>query len=46
VRSFAELLAQRPRDDERWDPGEESRFGQLAKRLWSGLVAHERTEIR
>jgi exodeoxyribonuclease V gamma subunit len=38
---FAKLLATPPEPGELWDPNEESRFGQYAKRLWSGLLAHE-----
>ncbi len=38
VRSYADLRAELPRDDERWDPVEPSRFGQYALRLWSGLL--------
>ena len=30
-----------PGPDELWDPGEPSRFGQYALRLWGGLLAHE-----
>jgi exodeoxyribonuclease V gamma subunit len=36
-----ELLDAPPRGDERWDPLEESRFGQYARRLWQDLLAHE-----
>ena len=38
---FASLLAAPPAADELWEPGEQTRFGQYAKRLWSGLLAHE-----
>jgi exodeoxyribonuclease V gamma subunit len=41
VRSYAELREPPPRDDERWDPAEPTRFGQYALRLWSGLLARE-----
>ena len=41
VRSFADLREELPRDDERWDPVELSRFGQYALRLWGGLLARE-----
>jgi exodeoxyribonuclease V gamma subunit len=41
VRSFDELLAERARDGERWHPDEPTRFGQLARRLWSGVAACE-----
>ena len=40
-RSFADLLAVAPREDERWDPVEQTRFGQYALRLWRGLLFHE-----
>jgi exodeoxyribonuclease V gamma subunit len=40
-RSFAALLEEAPREDERWDPVERSRFGQYALRLWHGLLFHE-----
>jgi exodeoxyribonuclease V beta subunit len=32
---FEELLVSAPRPDEAWEPGESTRFGQLAKRLWT-----------
>ena len=38
---FASLLDAAPGAGELWDPGEPTRFGQYAKRLWSGLLAHE-----
>jgi exodeoxyribonuclease V gamma subunit len=41
VQSFAELREAPPREDERWDPAEPTRFGQYALRLWAGLLAHE-----
>jgi exodeoxyribonuclease V gamma subunit len=41
VLTLDELLAAPPREDERWDPLEESRFGQYALRLWRDLLAHE-----
>ena len=41
MRSFADLREELPRDDERWDPVELSRFGQYALRLWSGLLGRE-----
>jgi exodeoxyribonuclease V gamma subunit len=40
-RSYAALLEAAPREDERWDPVERTRFGQYALRLWSGLLAVE-----
>jgi exodeoxyribonuclease V gamma subunit len=39
--SYASLLEAPPRDDERWDPVERTRFGQFALRLWRGLLAVE-----
>jgi exodeoxyribonuclease V gamma subunit len=44
VRTLADLLATAPRDDEAgagWDPGEPSRLGRYARRLWDGLLAAE-----
>jgi exodeoxyribonuclease V gamma subunit len=41
VQSFTELREALPREDERWDPVELTRFGQYALRLWAGLLAHE-----
>jgi exodeoxyribonuclease V gamma subunit len=41
VLTLEQLLAEPPRADERWDPLEESRFGQYARRLWDDLLAHE-----
>jgi exodeoxyribonuclease V gamma subunit len=38
---FATLMEAPPREDERWDPVERTRFGQYALRLWRGLLAHE-----
>ena len=43
---FADLLAPHPREDERWDVGETSRFGQYAHRLWDGLLQVEELEHR
>ena len=43
MRSFDELLGERPRADERWYPDEPSRFGQLARRLWTGVQSCEAT---
>jgi exodeoxyribonuclease V gamma subunit len=37
IRTFDELLAERPGPDERWYEGEPTRFGQLARRLWAGV---------
>jgi exodeoxyribonuclease V gamma subunit len=42
---FARLLEESPRPDENgdgWDADEETRFGRYARRLWSGLLAHEK----
>jgi len=47
--SFDELLARRPRADESgdgWDDGDPTRFGRLARRLWSGLLDHEQMTDR
>jgi exodeoxyribonuclease V gamma subunit len=41
---YASLLEAAPGADERWDPGEPSRFGQYAKRLWGGVREHERVD--
>ncbi len=41
---FDDLLHEAPAPDESgpgWDPAEPTRFGRLALRLWSGLLAHE-----
>ncbi|MBV9714528.1 MAG: exodeoxyribonuclease V subunit gamma [Solirubrobacterales bacterium] len=43
---LARLMAAPPRADERWAPGEPTRFGQYARRLWDGLLAHERLSDR
>jgi exodeoxyribonuclease V gamma subunit len=42
---FARLLEELPRPDENgegWDAEEETRFGRYARRLWSGLLSHEK----
>ena len=49
VLTFAELLEPRPRAGEAgegWDAGEPSRFGRLARRMWSGMLAAEELEDR
>jgi exodeoxyribonuclease V gamma subunit len=49
VRTFAELLAEPARADERgawWDPDEPRRFGRWARRLWDGLLQSEEVEER
>ena len=43
--TFAELVAQAPRADEQspgWPADETHRFGLYARRLWDGLLSHER----
>jgi exodeoxyribonuclease V gamma subunit len=47
--AFDELLAEHPRADEAgegWEAGETTRFGRYARRLWGGLLAHERVTDR
>ncbi|MDA0178829.1 exodeoxyribonuclease V subunit gamma [Solirubrobacter phytolaccae] len=39
--AFDDLLAIPAHEDERWEPSETSRFGQYARRLWSGLIRVE-----
>ncbi len=42
---FSQLLEVPPRPDENgegWDADEDSRFGRYARRLWSGLLDHEK----
>jgi exodeoxyribonuclease V gamma subunit len=49
VLSFGELLAESPRADESgdgWDASDQTRFGRYARRLWSGLLAHEQVDQR
>lgn len=44
---FEDLLNTPPRSDEHgegWDETESSRFGRYARRLWAGLLQHERLE--
>jgi exodeoxyribonuclease V gamma subunit len=41
VLSFEDLVSVAPRPGEDWDPAETTRFGRLARRLWSGLLAAE-----
>jgi exodeoxyribonuclease V gamma subunit len=43
VRSFDELILEVPQDDsgDGWDPTELTRFGRLARRLWTPVLAHE-----
>jgi exodeoxyribonuclease V gamma subunit len=43
---FAALLEAAPWPDERWVPGEPTRFGQYALRLWGGLLQHEELDDR
>jgi exodeoxyribonuclease V gamma subunit len=47
--AFDELLAEGPRPGEAgegWEAGEATRFGRYARRLWGGLLAHERVTDR
>jgi exodeoxyribonuclease V gamma subunit len=49
VRTFAELLAQRPAADEQgegWDTADPSRFGRYARRLWHPLLEHQQVVDR
>jgi exodeoxyribonuclease V gamma subunit len=39
--SFDDLLAIPAHADEQWEPGEPTRFGQYARRLWGGLIRVE-----
>jgi exodeoxyribonuclease V gamma subunit len=41
VLTFDELTAEPPRDDERWEETETTRFGRYALRLWEGLLGIE-----
>ena len=45
-RTFAEVNAAPARTDERWDMDETRRFGRWARRLWDGILGHERLEHR
>ncbi|MEA2312626.1 MAG: exodeoxyribonuclease gamma subunit, partial [Solirubrobacteraceae bacterium] len=44
VLTFAQLQEFEPRAGEAWGPGEASRFGQLARRMWTPLLALEALE--
>ncbi len=49
VLGFDELLVARPQADEHgplWDAHEPRRLGRWARRLWDGLLAHERVDER
>jgi exodeoxyribonuclease V gamma subunit len=49
VLSFEDLIAEPARADESgegWHPGQTSRFGRYACRLWAGLLAHEAVSDR
>jgi exodeoxyribonuclease V gamma subunit len=49
VRTFAELLEERPHDDEAgdgWDETDPTRFGRYARRLWDGLLVCEQVVDR
>src|SRR5262249_52131710 len=41
ILTFDELTAEPPRDDERWEETETTRFGRYALRLWEGLLGIE-----
>jgi exodeoxyribonuclease V gamma subunit len=44
VLTFDDLLAERPRPDERgdgWDMAQATRLGRLARRMWDGLLERE-----
>jgi exodeoxyribonuclease V gamma subunit len=43
---LARLLAEAPRDDERWEEAEATRFGRYAMRLWRGLLSVEELSDR
>jgi exodeoxyribonuclease V gamma subunit len=43
---LARLLAEAPRDDERWEGEEANRFGRYAMRLWRGLLGVEELSDR
>jgi exodeoxyribonuclease V gamma subunit len=43
---LARLLAEAPRDDERWEEAEATRFGRHAMRLWRGLLSIEELSDR
>jgi exodeoxyribonuclease V gamma subunit len=46
VVGFDDLMAEPARTDEPWDMDEPRRFGRWARRLWDGLLQHERLEHR
>ncbi|MDX6706125.1 MAG: exodeoxyribonuclease gamma subunit [Solirubrobacteraceae bacterium] len=49
VRTFDELLLQPPRSDEQgdgWEIAETTRLGRCARRMWDGLLAHEKLTHR
>jgi exodeoxyribonuclease V gamma subunit len=41
-RTFADLMIEGARTDERWDMDETRRFGRWARRLWDPVLEHER----
>jgi exodeoxyribonuclease V gamma subunit len=43
---LARLMAEPPRDDERWEETEATRFGRYAMRLWRRLLAVEELSDR
>ncbi|HEX8157437.1 MAG TPA: exodeoxyribonuclease V subunit gamma [Solirubrobacteraceae bacterium] len=49
VRTFDELLQERPRSREQgggWEMTEPTRLGRCARRMWDGLLAHEKVTCR
>jgi exodeoxyribonuclease V gamma subunit len=46
VKSFDEVRSEPPRIDEAWDLSEPTRFGRWSRRLWDGLLDHERLTNR
>ncbi|MEA2230248.1 MAG: exodeoxyribonuclease gamma subunit, partial [Solirubrobacteraceae bacterium] len=49
VRTFDQLLQEPPRSDEQgdgWEVAETTRLGRCARRMWDGLLAHEKLTHR